>query len=198
MGKKISESTINEVKELEKLGFTRIEISKQLGISDATIRHYLSTKQKEHAVITPEIIEKMRNLRSQGLSNSKIAIELNIDQRTVLKYLGRQPTGIKAEYGSIVSHATGESFIKKEESRLKKISTKVSYAGDRFKYDVDSTGFVEFSDSPVGAITVLTKEELNTFIKELTELNTWLEQNSTTHALLLDGKPRSQTKQLPL
>ena len=56
-------------------------------------------------------IERMLSLREQGLSNAQIAIEMGLSKQTVFAKIGRQKSGSRTPYGSIVTHADGESFL---------------------------------------------------------------------------------------
>ena len=56
-------------------------------------------------------VMRMRTLREEGLSNRKIALELGVSYETVHRHLGRQPDGVRSNYGEIVSHPIGECFI---------------------------------------------------------------------------------------
>lgn len=48
--------------------------------------------------ITEEIgINEMRQLRADGLSNKEIAEQLGICYQTILRYLGKQPKGLRTE-----------------------------------------------------------------------------------------------------
>ena len=47
-------------------------------------------KQDARRKITPEIMEKMRKLRKEGLSYAKIADELKLGQMTVYNYLKKK------------------------------------------------------------------------------------------------------------
>lgn len=51
--------------------------------------------------LTDEIsIEELKQLRAEGLTNKQIADRLDINYVTVKRYLGKQPDGLRAAYGS--------------------------------------------------------------------------------------------------
>lgn len=199
--KKIGEKLISEIKAGLELGMTQETLANELGVCRGTIRKALAEsgiqykKRKDAFTVTPEAIEKMKDLRAKGLSNSKIAIELECTIITVRRHIGPQPKMVRAEYGSIVSHVTGTTFVnQKEESKLKKVSTIVKFSGSDFDYEADDSGFLVMSSC--NGITVnLDIDRLHTLISELQELDKWFADNSTTPAYLLDGKSiKSQVK----
>lgn len=200
--KKIGEELINEIKAGLEMGMTQEELANELGVCRATIGRALSEsgiqhkKRKDAFTVTPEAIEKMKDLRAKGLSNSKIAIELGCTIVTVQRHIGPQPKMTRAEYGSIVSHVTGTSFVnQKEESKLKKISTIVKFSGSDFDYEADDSGFLVMS-SRNGITINLDIDRLHSLMSELQELDKWFADNSTTPVYLLDGKSiKSQVKQ---
>lgn len=51
--------------------------------------------------LTDEIsLEELKQLREEGLTNKQIADRLDINYVTVKRYLGKQPDGLRAAYGS--------------------------------------------------------------------------------------------------
>lgn len=200
--KKIGEELISEIKAGLELGMSQETLANELGVCTRTISRALAEagiqpkKRKEAFTVTPEAIEKMKELRSKGLSNSKIAIELGCHILTVRRHIGCQPKMVLAEYGSIVSHVTGTSFVnQKEESKLKKISTIVKFSGFEFDYEADDSGFLVMN-SRSGITAKLDIDRLHTLMSELQELDKWFADNSTTPVYLLDGKSiKSQVKQ---
>lgn len=51
--------------------------------------------------LTDEIsLEELKQLRAEGLTNKQIADRLDINYVTVKRYLGKQPDGLRAAYGS--------------------------------------------------------------------------------------------------
>lgn len=186
MAKKISEEKRNEIIELSNAGFTNVEISKELGVSHYTIHRIVgykdtSSSKKGHR-LTNEGIEKMLQLKAKGLSNSKIAIELGIAKTTVNRYMGKQPTMNRAEYGSIIAHTTGESFVKEEPKvavkKLKTVKTEVSFKGDIANYKASSEGQVRITFS-TGVPVDLEKSDFFKLLTELCEIGNWLTENAT-------------------
>lgn len=96
-------------------GFTKTEICKNLKMNITTlnkilnlkqndINYYgkskLSLKQEERFKKKQELINKVREMKDNYSSVSKIARELNLDRRTVIKYLNPNTTGINNNLGS--------------------------------------------------------------------------------------------------
>lgn len=164
------------------------KIAKEMGLSQHTIGKVVGRKQKVHKArgkMTEKEIERMKELRAQGLSNSKIAKELNIAVVSVRRYLGKQPAGIRSEYGSIVAHVTGESFVKEKEmkemkekkAKLKIVKTDISFAGVKADYKVSSDGRVRII-FPTGTAFDFAKNDFYEFMLELCEIGDWLTQNA--------------------
>lgn len=61
--------------------------------------------------ITKEQIARMQELRSQGLSNSQISIEMGVSRCSVNRHIGPQPIMARADYGSICAYTHDKSFI---------------------------------------------------------------------------------------
>ena len=106
----ITTSQIKQMEELRAQGLNNKEISKMLGIHPHTVGTYLPKIFNRHT-ITPQMVEDMKTCRELGLSNKQIAIELGISYTTVTNRIGPQPDSRKSQYGSIVSHANGESYL---------------------------------------------------------------------------------------
>ena len=108
-----------KILDMHKNGVKSSEIAKAFGVAERTVKRYISGKMvpKDRSSETgkgrrlnPETIQRMRELKAQGLSNSQIAIEIGCATSTVYYYIGDQEKGRRAAYGSIVTHAQGESF----------------------------------------------------------------------------------------
>ena len=56
--------------------------------------------------VTNGLVNDMRILRSQGKTNREIAQEMGLCIATVRRHIGNQPSGLRANYGSIVAHVT--------------------------------------------------------------------------------------------
>ena len=185
MASKISEEKRNEIIELSKAGFSNHDISKELGVSYTTIRHIIGYKDttscKKGKRLNNQDIEKMLSLKAQGLSNSKIAIELGVARSTVNRWMGNQPTMNRAEYGSIIAHTTGESFVKEEPKvavkKLKTVKTEASFEGDIARYKTSSEGQVRITFS-TGVPVDLEKSDFFKLLTELCEIGNWLTENA--------------------
>lgn len=116
---RVPEDVVDKWIELRKMNLSYESIAKQTGYSKSSvIRKLRECGDKTDNVsakrrTSDEKIEKMKAYRGMGLSNSQIAIELGVDVQTVRKYIGSQPTMLRAERGSLCAHVTGVSFISK-------------------------------------------------------------------------------------
>jgi DNA-binding CsgD family transcriptional regulator len=175
----MSQEKISEMIEYGKLGFTYKDIAKEFGCDVSTVARHLGPKQG-HTFVNDKLIARMKELRDHGLSNSQIAIELNASLRTIEKYIGKQKK--RAEYGSIVAHATGESFVKYEEkenkmeNKLKIINSSVSFQGKNFTYKACTDGRVRIT-SETGVAIDLDRDSFAEYVSELLEVGNWLECN---------------------
>lgn len=83
--------------------------------------------------------EMMRMREEEGLSNAEIAKRLDISYSTVKKYIGTQPNGIKAPYGSRkkpVEEPKPQSFIRLQSCFEQYEGKYGSYAVDRVNKSV--------------------------------------------------------------
>ena len=81
--------------------------------------------------ITEEIsINEMRQLRADGLSNKEIAERLGICYPTILKYLGKQPKGLRTERRCNIPAAQPEEAI--SVNRLKETARAFAGAASDF------------------------------------------------------------------
>lgn len=62
--------------------------------------------------ITAGDVMLMEELRKQGLANQQIALDMGLNTKTVTKYIGNQGKKVRAPYGSLVAHPSGEKFSK--------------------------------------------------------------------------------------
>ena len=184
----ITDEKIKEIQELRDAGFTNKEIAKEMGISGATVSRYAPKfkVKKRAAPISENTFQKMLELRTKGLSNSQIGKELGMSYSTVLRKLGPQPDMVRAEYGSIISHVTGETFVKEEEPKMQKktalklIKTCVEMQGREFTYKATTEGEVRITH-PTGFATNLTADQFYNYIAELCEVGDWLTENASSH-----------------
>lgn len=107
-GHRVTTQDIQKMQDLRASGMSTSEICRQTGFADKTVYKYCGTDsnmKKYGKRMTDEEITKMRALRGKGLSNMQIAVELGISYETVARHLGKQKKGLRADYGSIVTHA---------------------------------------------------------------------------------------------
>lgn len=198
--KKVTPEQVEEMKFMENdLHMSRRDIAKEIGVSADVITYYLGVKQPSSGNrISKNTLERMQQLRAKGLSNKQIAIEVGCAYETVHRRLGNQPDNNRSDYGSIVAHVTGESFVKEKEVRkLQQISMCVTFAGKDWTYEATDKGFVKIS-AFAGCTIDLDIHQLENLMDELNEVHGWIKKHDTTPVILLDGKPKSQEKQLPL
>lgn len=178
-----SQEKIDQVLEYKAAGFTNKDIAKEMHMSQNTVRAIVGhTKKQARKKISDADIAKMKELREKGLSNSQIAKEIGCSDFTVRSYISYQPDMNRAEYGSMKTHATGETFIKepKPEPKLKKlktVKTEISMEGDICSYKVSSEGRARITFSTGTAID-FTKTDFFKLISELCEVGEWLSQNT--------------------
>jgi len=141
--------------------------------------------------ITLEQVMQMQELRAQGLTNAQIGIEMGLTAVSVRRHIGAQPTGMKAAYGSMVSHATGESFnpmpirvMEKKPTKLSVVSSTTLLQGEELKYEVDNrTGYVTIQHSPMLEYP-MDKDTLERLILELMDVYEYMQKT----------EPKSQEK----
>lgn len=183
--------TVGEIREMETLraqGLNNKQIAKKLGLSTITVTRHLP---KTHIrSVDPKMIEDMLTYRELGLSNKQIALEMGLNYSTVVKQIGPQPTGVRSEYGSIVSHATGESFAakaapiqKKEESDMPKaigsalelVQNTVEFKGKIASYKINMQNIVEIKANDGGPLDFLAPYQISDLIAELKELQVFFD-----------------------
>ena len=113
-------------------------------------------------------VQEMLTMRERGMTNRQIAESLECCYATVLQYIGKQPAGLRAEYG--------EYAHKKEEVEterppvLTKISCIETYLGEDNKYRVDKDfGRVTVTRTSDGDMT-FDKSKLEKYITELLDV----------------------------
>lgn len=115
---KISTGDIKKMQEMRAQGMSNAEIARKIGCSDKTVFNHIgnsngyspNTKHTKGFRVSEQDILEMQKLRENGLSNKQISIELGVGEQTIVRHIGYQPNGNRSAYGSIVSHADGESF----------------------------------------------------------------------------------------
>lgn len=109
--------------------------------------------RKTPVPITSEVINRMRVMRSEGKTNRDIAKELNVAIATVRRHIGNQPTGLCANYGSIVAHVTdveganapaSATLVKKSSLHLV-AQTKVM-EGKHYQFALDNFGNITIAN----------------------------------------------------
>lgn len=117
--------------------------------------------------------QEMMRLREEGLTNKQIADRLDLCTRTVVRYIGTQPKGLRAPNGSASAKAND---VEKPKVIAPKCTLKIdlqvtNYAEEIANYKVTSLGTVEITGAPerLGA------EELQKYILELMEIYSTME-----------------------
>lgn len=117
-------------------------------------------------------IDRLKELKKQGLSNRQISIELCLSPVTVRRYLGDQQLMSRSEYGSIVSHITGDSFVKGMDGMAKKVEnpglsvSTVYVKGKELAYQVELGKGIHIYKDNVDQL-YLSKDQLSDFVKEI-------------------------------
>ena len=117
-------------------------------------------------------IDRLKELKKQGLSNRQISIELCLSPVTVRRYLGDQQLMSRSEYGSIVSHITGDSFVKGMDGMAKKVEnpglsvSTVYVKGKELEYRVELEKGIHIYKNNVDQL-YLPKDQLSDFVKEI-------------------------------
>lgn len=183
MSKVISEERMDRALEMYKNGYKINDIVHATGISRATISRQVSINgltrypDQSPAGISQEKINRMKQLRDQGLSNALIAKEVGVSRDTVLKYLGRQKDMARSPYGSVVSYTAD---IVRAETKPEKPKPKSSlvldecvktYHGKRFVYKTGMNDHVRILDHTAAPVNIdMSIAELECFISELIDL----------------------------
>lgn len=136
--------------------------------------------------LTEEDIATLREYRyEKGLSNKQIAKETGLSYETVLRYLGKQKDGLRAEYGSIVTHANNESFVQPawfnpSTFTLKQKELERSFEGRFGFYKIcELSQTVQFSMHP----DTITFQEWVKFYSEVAQIQQLIMSSQEKHAL---------------
>lgn len=185
----ITTEQIADMKELRAQGFTNKEIQEKLGLGHATVSRHLP-KKFSHPILKSNAVDDMLTYRELGLSNKQIALEMGLSYSTVVKKIGPQPIGLRSEYGSIVSHATGESFAakaapvqKKEESDMPKaigsalelVQNTVEFKGKVASYKINMQNVIEIKVDDGRPLDFLAPYQISDLIAELKELQVFFD-----------------------
>lgn len=181
---RLSQNRIDQIRSDYSSGMAIKDIMLNNGVSRATINRVTFDMEKREprtggSKISPDIINKMKDMRIEGYSNSKIAKELGVAYDTVKCHLGNQPLNCRAEYGSIIAHVTDvkpeevkieapkQTPVPKTELKLKNIV--YSYAGQHYEYKVHTDkNVVRIVDN--GINFDIPSKDFETFVLELVEL----------------------------
>lgn len=124
-------------------------------------------------------VQELQEMRDSGLTNMEIAKRLDVGYSTVCRYLGRQPSWTRAEYGS--NKTVAKDVVKEEEKPpvLKCISRIMEFEGKEMRYVVlPDAGTVRMSLKSCGEeLQRLDKAGLECFITELIDLLGMIEPN---------------------
>lgn len=197
--RKLDDSKIEDIRTLVELGASAKEISEELHINYRTALKYAGVSGHRH--VDDKLMQKMLELQNKGLSHQQIGIELGLSYATVHKHLGDQKDMNRSNYGSIVSHVTGNSFVQQEnvtklsrKNQLTQISSSVSYQGECFTYKISTDGKVRLSNV-LGTVIDFDKDQFIRFVSELCELENTLTdftaKSSNQYIIGLDGKVRA-------
>lgn len=182
-----------EMKRLYAEGMTCKEIAAKFGCSLDTAHRIIKPGRHNSKAITRAQINDMLVYRDLGLSNQQIAIEMGLSYQSVVRYLGPQPAGNRSEYGSIVAHATGETYVNAAKAEAQKEETKTmnamqqtieraksstlilesiitSYKGHSCSYKYSDTSKQIRITAPNGDNLTIMKEDFLYFANEVFEL----------------------------
>lgn len=190
-GHNITEEQVQEMDTLREQGFNNKQIAERLGIDPVSVRRHIGSAFRRKPV-TEKDIEEMKIYRGLGLSNSQIAIEMGRSRTTIDQYIGLQKESRRADYGSLKTHANGDTFVKqptyskeeemdamtpeayletiKPEKKLKLASSVTTYEGRDIRYKLDHQGNTIQIVSITGENMTLNKDEFLIMLSELNEL----------------------------
>jgi DNA-binding CsgD family transcriptional regulator len=188
------EVSVEEMRYMEdQEGLTRQEIAKRLDVSPTTVTYYLGLKENDKQSIKARLPEKTVNqiisLRKKNFTYPEIAKELGISIPTARLYCTTyrdkihdkgqdvmtiepqkpaecKPTALPVIKDSPKPEAGQTMFLVLDEKRT------VRLQGNEFKYEVVKGGDMDGLTVTFGPtdVAIFDRESLNTFIKELTEL----------------------------
>lgn len=122
--------------------------------------------------VTNGLVNDMRILRSQGKTNREIAQEMGLCIATVRRHIGNQPSGLRANYGSIVAHVTDVEVqpppitaVKK--SSLRMVAQTKIMEGDHYHFTMDNYGNITIAIKDPEEKIRLNKDGMERFITEL-------------------------------
>lgn len=122
--------------------------------------------------ITNSLVNDMRILRSQGKTNREIAQEMGLCIATVRRHIGNQPSGLRANYGSVIAHVTDVEVqpppitaVKK--SSLRMVAQTKIMEGDHYHFTMDNYGNITIAIKDPEEKIRLNKDGMERFITEL-------------------------------
>ncbi len=122
--------------------------------------------------ITNSLVNDMRILRSQGKTNREIAQEMGLCIATVRRHIGNQPSGLRANYGSVIAHVTDVEVqpppitaVKK--SSLRMVAQTKIMEGNHYHFTMDSYGNITIAIKDPEEKIRLNKDGMERFITEL-------------------------------
>ena len=128
-------------------------------------------------VVDLEMLECMRALRDEGLSNAEIAERIGLSDLTVRNYLGKNPPGVRRGYKRkqaspipvIVEPEAKKSVM---EPMIKKVAAMETYEGKYLSYQVDlqNNTMRIFSHDGTFITAAMSPEELEAMIAELLDV----------------------------
>lgn len=128
--------------------------------------------RKSPVSITNGLVNDMRILRSQGKTNREIAQEMGLCIATVRRHIGNQPSGLRANYGSVIAHVTDVEVqpppitaVKK--SSLRMVAQTKIMEGDHYHFTMDNYGNITIAIKDPEEKIRLNKEGMERFITEL-------------------------------
>ena len=127
--------------------------------------------RKSPIPVTNGLVNDMRILRSQGKTNREIAKEMGLCVATVRRHIGNQPSGLRANYGSIVAHVTDvevqPSVAAAKKSSLRMVAQTKIMEGDHYHFTMDNYGNITIAIKDPDEKIRLNKDGMERFITEL-------------------------------
>ena len=128
--------------------------------------------RKSPIPVTSGLVNDMRILRSQGKTNREIAQEMGLCIATVRRHIGNQPSGLRANYGSVIAHVTDVEVqpppitaVKK--SSLRMVAQTKIMEGDHYHFTMDNYGNITIAIKDPEEKIRLNKDGMERFITEL-------------------------------
>lgn len=128
--------------------------------------------RKSPVKITDSLVNNMRILRSEGLTNREIAAKLNVSIPSVHRHIGDQPDGLKAEYGSVVARVTDVVETRPvvavaKKSSLRLIAQTKIMEGNYYHFSLDNLGNITITMKNPDEKIRLNRAGMESYITEL-------------------------------